>query len=770
MHTGKLVSFYLIRAAVPYFAMAWIVLTVILFVQQASRYSDIFFDPNLPSTFVWQLTFALIPNVIAFTCPMAVLVGVIIGLSRMRSDNELIAIQNIGIGNIAAAGPVFVLGIFLSLFSIAVNIFGVPAASRAVRLVAMRSALYKLESPIEPGVFNTEVSGFTIYVRGADFENGHWKNVFVYNEDRENGKSRLITSMRGRIDSNEQSSELVLENAVVSTLDGWDANATLVSENISELRLAIKTKRDEMVNRLTDVTAVVEELGLIELARFATAQQGREAVEAEIIVVRRVILAFAPILFSLLGASMVLGISRSGRGFGILLSLASLLIYFLLTFAGEQLSRSGVLPVLLGGLIAPVVTIIAIAVFGYKGKRYFGTSNFDRVISKFTSQIRRNKFRRQKDIFVDVTTGIRDLDLVISLLKFYFFSIGFLAAVFMIFTAFELWRHAGSFAGGPTALLKYLVYLFPFTYLQLGPTAAMIAILTVYTIKSRQNEIVIWLSAGQSLYRLLLPCLLLMLFLGGINFLVQETVAPTANRRQELLRRFIRNRGVLPKTESKYWVANDQTIVSFKAQQDGSDNEPGISVDCASTCSLEDITIYQFEADKAELQALYHISAGVWNSGTLTSTGKGFLYRLSPNGSTRSEITGNTVQLPRTAFSGTSLRTNQMSLSELSTRGAETDSDSERRSLSIALNKRYSTLFLPLVIALFIAPFALRLERKAKVVSVAFGVGLWLIFIAVISAFEQLGFVGTLQPTVAVWAPLMAFSMIGIYLISRVRT
>jgi len=94
MRLGRIISFYLVRAVVPYFLLAWTILTVILFVQQAGRYSEIFFDPNLPASFIWQLTFALIPNVIAFTCPMAVLVGVIIGLSRMQTDNELTAIRS----------------------------------------------------------------------------------------------------------------------------------------------------------------------------------------------------------------------------------------------------------------------------------------------------------------------------------------------------------------------------------------------------------------------------------------------------------------------------------------------------------------------------------------------------------------------------------------------------------------------------------------------------------------------------------------------------
>lgn len=130
MRLGKIISYYLVRAVVPYFVLAWTILTVILFVQQAGRYSEIFFDPNLPASFIWQLTFALFPNVIAFTCPMAVLVGVIIGLSRMQTDNELTAIRSFGVGSLAAVVPVLVLGVVLSGFSIAVNLFGVPMASK----------------------------------------------------------------------------------------------------------------------------------------------------------------------------------------------------------------------------------------------------------------------------------------------------------------------------------------------------------------------------------------------------------------------------------------------------------------------------------------------------------------------------------------------------------------------------------------------------------------------------------------------------------------
>ena len=100
------------------------------------------------------------------------IVGVIIGLSKMQGDSELVAIRAAGVGNLQITLPMLVLGTALSIFAFLVNLYGVPFAATAVRAIAMRAAILKLESPIEPGVFNTEVAGFTIYVKGGDGGNG----------------------------------------------------------------------------------------------------------------------------------------------------------------------------------------------------------------------------------------------------------------------------------------------------------------------------------------------------------------------------------------------------------------------------------------------------------------------------------------------------------------------------------------------------------------------------------------------------------------------
>jgi len=111
-----------------------------------------------------------------------------------------------------------------------------------------------------------------------------------------------------------------------------------------------------------------------------------------------------------------------------------------------------------------------------------------------------------------------------------------------------------------------------------------------------------------------------------------------------------------------------------------------------------------------------------------------------------------------------------MNVSELKEQIVSSESAAERRSFFVALDKKYSTLVLPFIIALFTAPFALSLSRKGRVVTVGYAVGLWLLYTGVTGVFEQLGLNGLLAPSLAVWGPLVIFSMLGLILLSRVRT
>lgn len=755
-----LISKYLVQSILPYFIFSWLLLSVILFVQQASRFSDIFFSANIPKNLVWQLTFALVPNVIAFTCPMAVLVGVIIGLSKMQGDSELISIRAAGVGNFQITLPILILGVLLSLFAFYINLNGVPFAAQIVRQVALQTALYKLESPIEPGVFNTEINGYTIYVKDGDFEKGTWKNIFIYNEDQQNSLVRLITSKSGRIDTKEENSELVLENAVVNTFSNEKNAEKLVSENVGQIRLAIKTKRNELINKINKSDETPDELGLRELAQLARTKVGKEKTEAQLLWQRRIILSITPLIFAVFGTSLVLRFNRGGRGFGIFLALVSLVTYYLLALLGEQLARTNRISVFAASLIPISISCLFIAWF-FLENRFFLKKSSGFFGRKFNSGFAVNpKIFSKQNFNIDLATRILDLDIILNLLKYFFFTFAFLTAIYMIFTAFELWKFAGEVNNGVGLLITYLFFLIPFIYIQLAPSALMIAILATFVIKSRQNEVVTWAAAGQSVYRLLLPCFGLMIFFGIINWGIQEWVTPKTNITQDEIRNRLRGRGVLTKQTGKNWVANDQRIYSFELSE---------NINPANQ-KVNNLTIYEFSADDSRLTTIYKTAQANWEKDKIKLSENAEKFTWFGNKAEISRVSNIEITEKSNPFKPINEKPSHLNTSEIKKQINNTDSEVEQINYEVALEKKLTTPFLPFVIALFTAPFALSLSRTGKVLTIGYAVAIWLMFIGVTGTFEQLGLNGLIAPKIAVWGPIFLFAIFGGYLLTKVKT
>lgn len=766
------ISFYIIRAILPYFGFAWLLLSVILFVQQASRYTDIFFNNAIPSILIWELTFALIPNVIAFTCPMAVLIGVIIGLTKLQSDNELVIIRAVGVGSFQISLPIALLGVLLSFFAFFVNSQGVPLAAQIVRQVALQTALHKLESPIETGVFNTEVQGFTIYVKDADLEKGKWKNIFIYQEDKLKNQVRLITSKNGRIDNlirdgqiviRAENVELVLEDSTVNTFSIQNINQKLISENVKELRIPIQTKRQEIAEKISKSEESPEELGLKELANYAKSKFGKERIEAELLWQRRIMLSFSPMIFALLGTALVLRFNRGSRGWGIFLALISLIIYYLIALFSEQLARTQKISVLLSGLIPLIVTTLVIFWLFLSQHLFLAkTAGFLKKL-KFTKSPNLNPFAN-RDKFFSISTRILDFDIISSLIKYFLLTLSFLTVVYLIFTAFELWKFAGNIDKGVSLLSKYLFNLLPFIYIQIAPSALMISTLATYVIKSRQNEVVTWTASGQSIYRLLFPCFILMMLIGAGNWMIQEKVYPTANQKQDLLRSIIRNKGIMVLNTGRKWVATDNRIYSFELA-DNKDINP-------DTQRVKNLSIYGFSESDVKLENVLKVTEASWEENKIKFLGK-VDFTVWKNGipqTVENITTISEIQESYNPFNQIPRKPSHLTSAEIADYLEKTDSESEKRAYSVALEKRHTTLFLPLIITLFTAPFALTLSRTGNAMTISYAIGVWLVFTGITSLFEQFGISGTLSPLIAVWSPIVLFGFIGIILLTKVKT
>jgi len=215
----------------------------------------------------------------------------------------------------------------------------------------------------------------------------------------------------------------------------------------------------------------------------------------------------------------------------------------------------------------------------------------------------------------------------------------------------------------------------------------------------------------------------------------------------------------------RYWVHDEAKIMTFI--RSASDNAPQLLAP----------TIIQIPSIEPTAQIAYHSptvayrSLGAqWSDGTLIL--RGSVERLDIGGGTvsRSAMDNTEVPFAKDPMFGISEKPSHLNRTELRSRMDESESDTEKRMYSVALEKRYTTPFLPLIIALVAAPFGLSLARRGRVLAVGGAIGMWLLFVGATSVFEQFGQNGMLSVELAVWAPLAIFAAIGVYLLSRLRT
>src|SRR5262249_57860911 len=177
---------------IPYILLSLLLLTAVLFAQQAARLAELIIYVDLPFSVLGGIGAALLPGVLIFSIPLATLAGIIIGFSRMGSDSELVAMRAAGVGSWTMIWPALVVGLLFSGATTYLHLKEAPRAARDLERVALQGALAKLDSPVEPRTFST-LPRYVIYVRDGDRALGTWGRVFIYGQ-QENGRSEIFTA------------------------------------------------------------------------------------------------------------------------------------------------------------------------------------------------------------------------------------------------------------------------------------------------------------------------------------------------------------------------------------------------------------------------------------------------------------------------------------------------------------------------------------------------------------------------------------------------
>ena len=766
MAKRRLIERYVAKTIFPYGIAALLLLTAILFIQQIGRYLDTVFRGVMPAEFVYGLALALLPTVLVFTIPMAVLCGTIIGLGRMSSDSELIAMRAAGISTWRTLWPALMVGLVATGAAAYLNLVEAPRSQQQFRAVALRSALYKLDSPVEPRTFTNDFPGYVIYVRDGDKEHGQWGRVFIQTQ-KSDGSTEMMTARAGRIDSSIEKSELVLQDAMRTKIPAAGAKDQSYSvDRLATVRYTFPTGRADLIARMKKADANPDEMSFFELRRYVANSTGVEHREAAIIFHKRLGFALAPLVFSLFGSALALRIRRGSRGFGVLLSLAILIAYYLLTLAGDQAARAGTIPPVVGAWLATAAILIVAFLILISGDRHFKLS-FRRRSSvvaapapaeQHVSLPRRIRFRPSIANF----PTLLDIGVVRTMALSFVFGFIALVLIFDVFTTFELWKFIAANRASPRMVAEYLFYLLPLISVELFPGSVLVAVLMTYALIAKRKEAVAWWSSGQSVYRLMVPGFAFAILVAAGSWFIQERIMPQSNIRQDALRARIRgNIAQMSAGADRRWLvsADGSRIYAY----DFDDHRQ----------VLIKPSIYEFDEQQIELRRVINGEEGKWLPGDQFEVSKAQWISLNQptvahEGADRLVISG--VD-PPTAFKPTVDRPSQLDstglhsyIAALKVRGADT------AALAVALQHKYASPFTVLVMALIGMPLAIEFGRKSTVIALCSAVAVSLAFWLISSGLQQLGEHSLLPAQAAAWTPIVMFACGGLYFISRVRT
>jgi LPS export ABC transporter permease LptF/LPS export ABC transporter permease LptG len=757
---------YIISAVLPYMALGLAILTTIIMIQQTGRFADILGSTGAPLDLTIEVALNLLPNILIFTLPMATLVGVATGFGRMGHDSELVAMRAAGVGTMRIILPTLILGALVSILTFYVSFHVAPAAARGLRDIGLQAALYKLESPVEPKSFYTGMPGKVVYVREGDRETGQWKDVFIYWEEAD-GQVRLVTARKGRLDFSGDQTELVLEDASMTTLPAGGAEAFAEGRHATIEHSASMRLRDERLNisrsaltkRIRGRELELDEMGWSKLSQRAVdAPEAQARREASIALHKKLTLSLSPIVFAFLGACLGLRAIRGGRSHGVMLSLASMLLYYLVSLAGEQIGRAGLVQPFVGAWLAFCLATACSILLLLTRYRNFRLPLKGRLRLEATQKKRREAAGGSWE---QSLLGLLDRKIFKAVV--WNFSLTFLSLVliFIIFTLFELLRFIALNHVGGSVVARYLLFLLPFTCIAVTPISALLAVLVTFTLMVRRSESTAWWASGQSTFRQILPCIFFSALLGAGVWFVQEKVMPSANRRQNALRGLIRTGTAQAEAQpGRIWISSTDAsrIYAF---------DPAVDEG-----RLENMWVFKFVNESMRLEKVLISQEATLDSSSVLSLksveevdlgGQKIAYSYREEASLfAEELRALKGEFKKPSeFDSESL---SAYIKTLKTRGVNVDP------LVVALERKRVEPFYPLVLVLVGAPLALVFSRRSNTLALCVAIGVGLAFLGITSGLQQIGSSGLISPFIAAWSPSFLFLAFGIYLISRSQT
>ncbi len=800
----RILTRYIFKEVISHALLGLVLFTFIIFMRDLGRLLELIVRNSAPLPSVAEIFFLTLPTTFTVTLPMGVLVGILIGLSRLAADSEVTAMRASGFG----------VGLFLravSLFAIAVwglamlnSIYVAPKSAAA--LVSMQNRLKSSQASfeIQPRVFYEEFKNTVLYVQDAipEGDRSLWRGVFL--ADTTDPASPKVTVADRGVLLNDSPDHLRfhLEDGSQQQLEvkGKDQYSITTFES-TDMPIKVPPSAERGAYDLLPVAQLSlrellansarEHKAAADLVIAGTPEARDQAIKAraydelkaryyEIEFHRRFGLPAACLVLAMVGIPLGLAARKGGKSTGFVLTIALVFIYYVFSLLGVSLARQGKVSPWLGVWGGNLIFFLCGLVLLWRSDRMpgevgnFGTlwawlarkwQSFGALRASRWQQVDFANRREGKKRFSARFPLILDDMILRDFVMYLAMILATLLILALVFTFFELFTDIVRNKVSVLLLMEYLLNLSPSLIYQMTPVAVMLAVLITFGLMQKSSELTAMKATGISLYRATLPVIVLCaLFAGGL-FLFDQFYIPHTNKRQEILRNEIKG-----KPAQTYLQANRQWIVG------GNDEIYYYQLFDADTDTFRGISIFEFDPKTFQLTRRISAAEAHWEPSL-----QKFVFE---NGRVRS-LKGASIQDYKTFevatfnelhedpnyFKKEVRQSSEMDYQELRDYIDDLQqSGFDTVRLRVQLGKKFSYPLVTLVMAVLAIPFAVSGRTGGALAGVAIAISIAVVYIGMAGLFEAMGNANQLPAMLAAWSPDLVFGLAAGYMLLRVPT
>jgi LPS export ABC transporter permease LptG/LPS export ABC transporter permease LptF len=792
----RILTRYILKEVGSHALLGVALFTFIIFMRDLGRLLELIVRNSAPVPSVGEIFLYTLPTTFTLTLPMGVLVGILVGLSRLAADSEVTAIRasGMGVGMFVRAIAIFAIGAWM--LGMVNNIYVAPKSAAALNRLQDKLKSSQASFEIQPHVFYEEFKNVVLYVQDAVPSAGRllWRGIFLADISDPSSPKVTLAKRGALLSDSPDKLRLHLEDGTQQeSVPKAKDQYSITTFDSTEIPIQMPSSAGHVHDLLP-----VAELGLRELLRNA-ARERRAAAPLkdidpgtwnydltkaryyEIEFHRRFALPAACLVLAMVGIPLGLSARKGGKSTGFVLTILLVFVYYFFSLTGVSMARQGKMPPWEGVWMANIFFFlcgllllwrvdrmpIEIGNLGVPWKamwkklqefwmrrRHLPTS----VHALQDSSPHRKRFSARFPLILDDMI-LRDFALYLGMVLATFLILA------LVFTFFELLTDIVRNKVPVIMLMEYLLNLSPSLLYVMAPVAVLLAVLITFGLLEKSSELTAMKATGISIYRAALPVIVVCAIFAAAMFVFDQIYIPRTNREQEILRNQIK--GKPPQTylqADRKWIFGQNNDIFYYQVFDPDTNQLG------------GVSIFEFDPNTFQLTRRIYATHAHWDEGLNKWIFKqGWIRTLSGTSiqdyRTFDVATFNELREDPSYFKKEVKQSSEMNYEELQRYiGDLEQSGFTTVRLKVQLQKKLAFPLITLVMAVLAVPFAASGRKGGALGSVVIAVAIAVVYWVTAGLFEAMGNANQLPAMLAAWAPDFIFALAGGYFLLRVPT